>query len=303
MKINAFISRNLGIILLASAASGLFIRSTDFDSSLVIIVSLAAIIFASFFQIQLNKDLLMKDVRSSLVYFALRFAVMPVIVYYLTAPISEFYAVCGLVLLLLPAAVSAPAFTTMFGGNAALSLKLLVLTSFLSIAAIPLIVQMVLGKVEIEAGRMTVAMMYVIVAPFILHLPFRGNLKIRNAITGNIPLITAVGLAVIFIVSTSKNREIILGNPEIMLVYAIISLLIYLFLYAAGYFLMKGKPAADRIAYSVCSGANNIGLGVTLTALFFPSEMNVFFIVSQLAWIFVLIPVRRLFYMVDKRMK
>ena len=52
----------------------------------------------------------------------------------------------------------------------------------------------------------------------------------------------------------------------------------------------QDKPR--RISYSVSSGANNIGLGVTLTTLFFPGEVNVFFIIAQLSWIFMLIPMR-----------
>lgn len=296
MKINAFISRNLGIILLVSALSGLFIQPGNFDSSTIIVLALAAIIFASFFQIQLNIELLTRDLKASLIFFVSRFIVIPIIVYYAVSPFSFFYAACFLVMFLLPSAVSAPAFTSMFRGTTPLSLKLLVMTSFLSIITIPVIIQMVLDRVDIAGNRVTAAMMYTIVAPFILHLPFRRSSKTRKAVADNIPLITAIGLAVIFIISTSKNRDLILSNPIMMLIYGLISIVMYMALYAIGYYMMYRKTAPDRIAYSVCSGANNIGLGVALTALFFPSSVNVFFIVAQLAWIFILIPARRIFY-------
>lgn len=177
MNINAFINRHLGIILLASAFSGLLIKTTQQDISFIIIVSLAVIIFASFFRVDLNRELA-GDMKSSLVYFSVRFIVLPAVIYFLFVPVSPFYAVNFLLLLLLPAAVSSPAFTAMFGGNVAESLKLLVLTSFLSIATIPGITQLFLAKeVDIDGLQMFTTMVYTIVVPFALHLPFRRSAK------------------------------------------------------------------------------------------------------------------------------
>jgi predicted Na+-dependent transporter len=59
---------------------------------------------------------------------------------------------------------------------------------------------------------------------------------------------------------------------------------------------MPAKSREVRLTMSISSGANNIGLGVTITALFFPGNMNVFFIVAQLAWVIALIPLRKIFH-------
>ncbi|MFO7659020.1 MAG: hypothetical protein R6W78_18315 [Bacteroidales bacterium] len=298
-QVNSFINRYFGIILLVSAISGLFIPLPDVNTVNIIMISLAVIIFSSFFRIALNRELFTKDIKPVSLFFFLRFLVIPVAAFYLLHLFSSFYAIAFLLLLLMPAAVSSPSFSAMFNGNVSLALKILVFTSFLSIFSIPFICQLLLTHdVETDSKQMFLTMVYTIVIPFLAHLPVRKSKKIKMVISDNNPLITAVGLIVIFISATSRNRDIIFENPEKILIYTIISIIAFLLFYLIGYYLLPGRKKADKIAYSVSSGANNIGLGVTLTALFFPGDINVFFIVSQLAWIFALIPMRH-FYKLD----
>lgn len=299
-NLNNFINRYFGSILLVSAVSGLFIPVPVRNLSGIIIVTLAIIIFSSFFKIKLDRNLFVEDTKNSIIYLILRFIVLPVLVYYSVNPFSSFYAVIFFLLLVLPAAVSSPAFTSMYNGKVSLSLKILVITSFLSIVTLPGLSGILLSKkIQINTSHMFLTMIYTIVVPFILHLPFRKSIKVKSLLTENNPLITVIGLIIIFIVATSNNRKTILNNPEKIILYAIISFLTYIILYLLGYFLIRKQKKEKAIAYSVSSGANNIGIGVTITALYFPGDINVFMIVSQIAWIFALIPMRLFF----KKMK
>ena len=79
-------------------------------------------------------------------------------------------------------------------------------------------------------------MIYTIVIPFIVHLPFRRIHRMRKIIIQNSPLITALGLIIVFIAATSKNRSIILENPVKVLLYTLISVISYLVLYLIGYY-------------------------------------------------------------------
>jgi len=293
LRLNAFINRFFGLILLLAAVSGLFVPAIKVDTATIIIISLAVIIFASFFKVELNRGLLTDDLVPASIFLTIRFMILPVAVYYLAGLFDPLYANAFLLILLLPAAVSSPAFTAMFGGNISLSLKILVFSSFLSILTIPVLCDLLLSKeVSINSRQLFYTMVYTIVFPFIVHLAFRRILRIRKIIVQNSPLITALGLIIVFIAATSMNRSIILENPLKVLSYTLISVFSYLILYLFGYYLLihQGKPR--RISYSVSSGANNIGLGVTITTLFFPGEINVFFIIAQLSWIFMLIPMR-----------
>lgn len=291
--INRFINRFFGLILLLAAITGLFIPEPEAEVSTIIILSLAVIIFASFFKVELNRSLVTDDLLPASLYLVIRFVVVPVMFYYILAPVSPFYAVTFLLILLLPAAVSSPAFTAMFNGNVSLSLKILVFSSFLSILTIPLLCSWLISKdVNIDSRHMFYTMVYTIVIPFMVHLPLRRLSFLKKAMISNSPLITASGLIIVFIAATSKNRTIIFDNPLKVALYTLVSVVSYLLLYLFGFYIMNRQEKAGRIAYSVSSGANNIGLGVTITALFFPGEVNVFFIVAQLSWIFMLIPMR-----------
>jgi bile acid:Na+ symporter, BASS family len=294
--LNTFVRHNLGIILLVSAIAGLWIPTGKIETTPVIIISLAAIIFTSYFQIEFTRRPKIIKLFHVSVYILIRFLLLPLILYYPLHGIFPFYATALFLLFLLPAAVSSPAFTTLFGGNAGLSLKILVITSFLSIAVIPGMCQLILGQsVNIDTRHMFLIMVCTILIPFVFHLPLRPVDPVKKYLIENNPLITVTGLSVIFIVSVSKNQDIILSNPVKMLVYSVISVVIYLVLYISGFYINRKVSIPDRVAYSVCSGANNIGLGVTITAVFFPGETNVFFIIAQLSWIFALIPIRKFF--------
>jgi BASS family bile acid:Na+ symporter len=197
----------------------------------------------------------------------------------------------------LPAAVASPSFTILFGGKPDLSLKILIYSSFLSVLSIPLIMGLLPGSmVNVNAGQLLMTMVYTIVVPFLIHLPLRKISVIRSVIGRYNALFTLLGLGTIFIVATARNKPAILGNPALVGLYAITALLMYFVLYLIGYFLMPAKSRQVRLTMSISSGANNIGLGVTITALFFPGNMNVFFIVAQLAWVIALIPLRKLFH-------
>jgi predicted Na+-dependent transporter len=292
-RLNAFINRYFGLILLLAAVSGLFIPAMRLDTATLIIISLAVIIFASFFKVELNRSLLTDDLVPASKYFMMRFVIFPVVAYYGIGLLSSFYATTFLLILLLPAAVSSPAFTAMFNGKVSLSLKILVFSSFLSILTIPVVCDLLLSReINIDSRHLFYTMVYTIVIPFILHLPLRRFKGLRRIMIQNSPLITALGLIIVFIAATSNNRTIIFANPVKVLIYTFVSVISYLVLYLIGFYLLRRQDKPRRISYSVSSGANNIGLGVTLTTLFFPGEVNVFFIIAQLSWIFMLIPMR-----------
>jgi bile acid:Na+ symporter, BASS family len=292
-KLNQFINRYLGILMLLSGIAGLFIDVGDADISLVIILSLGTVIFASYFRIAFTKEIFSSDLRQIPVFYLIRFLALPFVAYFLFDWWSPFYAVSFFLLLLMPSAVSSPAFSAIFGGNVGLALKILVVTSFASIFTIPFLSRWILARdVAIDSQHMFLIMVYTILIPFFLHLPVRRSKQTCSIIKSNGPLITVLGLMTIFLFSTARNRDLIFAEPMKVLIYAGISILFFMLLYLLGFFMMRRQDFDKRVAYSVCSGANNIGIGVTITMLFFPGEINVFFIVAQIAWNFALVPMR-----------
>jgi len=289
-----FINRYFGALLLLSCFIGMAMPSFGEKTPVIIMVALAFIIFCSFFQINFSLRALTADFRLTLKFYAMRYIMLPVLSFLALKWFSEFYALVLLLSFLLPAAVSSPSFTILFGGKPEFSLKILIISSFLSVISIPLFMSLLPGHmVDVRAGEMLMTMVYTIVIPFLVHLPLRKTMTVRNTISRYNSLFTLAGLGIIFIVATARNRTAILGNPGLVALYSAEALLLYTFLYWLGYTLLSREPAGERRTMAISSGANNIGLGVTITALFFPGKMNIFFIVSQLAWVVMLIPLRR----------
>jgi BASS family bile acid:Na+ symporter len=290
-----FIHRYFGLLLLLSCPIGMIVPSVGESTSLIVMLSLAFIIFCSYFQINFSAESLFTDFKVSLKFWFLRFVVIPVFIYFAFKWISSFYAPVLLLSFLLPAAVSSPSFTVIYGGKPDLSLKVLVYSSFLAVLTIPFLMSLLLGSsVELSTGQMLLTLVYTIVVPFVIHLPLRKIRAVNEISRHYNALFTLIGLSVIFIAVTSRNKPAILENPEQVGLFAVEALALYTIMYLIGYYLSPTQSSEVRKTFSISSGANNIGLGVTITAVFFPGGMNVFFIVAQLIWVVMLIPLRKL---------
>ncbi|MBN1157808.1 MAG: hypothetical protein JXA61_00375 [Bacteroidales bacterium] len=287
------INRFFSLILLGACLSGMFIPSLGDHTAIVVIISLAMIIFSSFFQINLSLKSLMTDFKISLLFMIARFVVLPVVFFLVINPFNSISASIVLLMLLLPSAVSSPAFSVLFGGKADLSLKILLFTSFLSIITIPLILRLLMGaKADVPAGNLFLTLLWTIVIPFLLHLPLRRIKPVSSMMHRYNSLITLISLCVLGVTVTAKNKITILENPGLIGIYAIASLFMYALMYALGYLFPPREDHSIRRTLAISSGANNIGLGVTITTLFFAGKMNVYFIISQIMWVLILIPVR-----------
>jgi predicted Na+-dependent transporter len=289
-----YLHRYFGLLLILCCLAGLVVPSAGKNTSLIVIVALGFIIFCSFFQVEFSREALRSGFGISVKFYFLRFVLLPVAVYFAFGWISDFYAPVLLLSFLLPAAVSSPSFALLFGGRFELSLKLLLMSSFLSVLTIPFLMSLLLGSsVDIRATSMLMTLVYTIVIPFLLHLPLRSSRRIKSLAGRYNTLLTLIGLGVMFVVITARNKPEIVANPGLVGLFMFEAMLLYTLLYLAGYYLFPSQPKEIRRTLSISSGANNIGLGVTITTLFFPGEMNIFFIVSQLVWIVMLIPLRR----------
>jgi len=250
-----FIQRYFGLLLLLSCLIGMMVPSFGDVTPRLVMIALAFIIFCSFFQIEFSPKALAADFTLSFQFYLIRFVLIPVIVFFLLKWFSEFYALLMLLIFLLPAAVSSPSFTILFGGKPDLSLKILVYSSFLSVVSIPLIMGLLPGAlVKVNAGQLLITMVYTIVVPFLIHLPLRRITRVRNTIGRYNALFTLLGLGMIFIAATARNKPAIIGNPALVGLDAVIAILLYFILYWIGYMLMPARsrqvrtPAASSLA-------------------------------------------------------
>jgi predicted Na+-dependent transporter len=196
-------------------------------------------------------------------------------------------------MVLLPSAVSSPTFSLIFNGNITMSVFLVVFTNILTPLCIPLMCHYVLaGTQEFDGVRMFQSLFYTVFLPLVLHLPFRKSRSFSRLVVKHNSLITVVSLAFIFILAVARYKTDLISHISLIPQYIGISFLVFFFLYFVGWFMGGRTTIANKITFSISSGANNIGLGVTLTILYFSAEVNVYFITAQFTWTLILVILR-----------
>ncbi len=293
MNIKNFVTRYFNTVLFSSLILGFFVPDFGKYTNYTILALLFGVIFSSFFQIDLSVNTFVVNTRKALIFFCLRCVLLPLAVYFPLSYFNHFFATTVFMLLLLPSAVASPAVTTIFKANINLSVSILLISSFLSIFTIPYFSGIFIETTEpINRMQMFQTLLFTIVLPFVVHLPLRKVDFVNKAMNQYGSLITLLCLASMSLVIISKNKTIFFKDIHLLLIYTAISFAIYSVLYILGWFYFRGKNINENISYSISSGLNNIGLGIALTSIYFPPVYNLFFIIADVVWVIILIPVK-----------
>ena len=295
-----FVSRFFAVILMFFALIGFIVPYPGEAASYLILIFLFTIIFASYFQADL-KFPNRYEIKQILIFAGLRYLIIPLIVLLVVKELNVFLAYALFFLFMMPAGVSSPAITNLLGGNFNLSMRILILSSFIVTFFLPPLSSLFAGShLDVSYNKLFFTLLFTVILPFFLHLPVRKVKVVKKFMIDHLSLIAVTCLSVIFMLAIAKNKEGILGNPGKLPLYFLISFVVYSFLYLSGYFLRPREIFRNRLTLSVSSGLNNVGLGLSLSILYLSPEMTVFFIVSEIVWVTIMIPVK---YIFRKKMK
>lgn len=98
----------------------------------------------------------------------------------------------------------------------------------------------------------------------------------------------AVSLAFVLVVLTNLSTPILV--PLVMRLTA--GIVIHLD-FLSGWYLYPARSREDRIACTISSGCNNVALGVSIAAMYFPPEVGLFLIISEIPWMLGPVVMRR----------
>ncbi|HQK37789.1 MAG TPA: hypothetical protein PLC81_09140 [Bacteroidales bacterium] len=295
-RLNSITEKYFSLILILASFAALLIPQPGTNSASWLLVLLAIIIFASFFRVSLGDGKITVLMHQATVYVIVRFLILPLVVFFLVLPFSSFYAFCLAFLILMPAAVASPTYVSLFGFPVDMPVLILVFSSFFSILTIPVFTPVLFhGEVHIASWPLLKAVMLTILLPFLAHLPMRRIPKISQGISDNLSLITSTCLVIMLLIAISLNRDLILSRPSEVITDFLIGILAYILMYLAGWFMAFRRGISDKIGYSISSGMNNIGLGISLSILYLKPEVSVFLIMAEFVWVFILLPVRIFF--------
>ncbi|WPP48184.1 bile acid:sodium symporter family protein [Catalinimonas niigatensis] len=294
-RMNDFAKKYFNPILFLSTVLGFILPQPGEFAGTLILAVLCVIIFASSFKVDFSPDFFRSQTKTIVGFYVLRFLLLPVFLFYLIQPFSPFYATALFLLCVLPCGVTSPAFSNVFNGNVTLALALLILSSSLTPLVLPYLGGLLMAEeLKVNQFRLLTTLFITVVFPYLVHLPVRRHQRISRWMRNHDSFISIFGIAAIFALAIAEYRPILLSDTRQILPYFLVNLSVFLFLYFFGYSIWFKARKSEKVALLFSSGANNVALGVVISFLYFPTQTGVFFVVSEIVWVLVLIPVRKL---------
>jgi bile acid:Na+ symporter, BASS family len=297
MKIFYFIEHYFWMILLAGIVLGLsYPVYNDF-----LMTMLKPLLMVMLFLVFLKTDLVqiltqIKDYRLMAYLACLYMFVIPVALFLILDLFSRELATGILLLMAMPAAVSAATLTDIVKGNIALASGITIITSILAPFTVPLLFRLVsYENLSIDTSEIFTDLVVLVFIPLVL------SQLLKKIIPGTINKgknkITSVNILIIFILiytAMGSQRELILSGSVSLLWQLITLYLIFILLHVAGYFIGFNQDKESRIAITIGTAYKNNGMAIVLAALHFEPSVLVLMVLSEFPWNTLLAPFRRL---------
>ncbi len=282
-RFRTLIESHFGAVLLLAVIVGLVAPLRDIPDDAAS-VALAMLTYASCFKLRDGgfSDIRWRDVAR---FYVVRYLILPVVLFGIAHVLIPDYALGVFLLALVPAAVSSPAFAHMFGGSVPPAFAVVTVSTLLAPFLIPLQFAWA-SDVAMNISPMGLfhTLAFCIFLPMALYVPTRNLPRWGNAMYDNVKLISIVLVAFVIALVIAKQRTVILADLPALITPFIASFACYASFLACAIWLGRNQPRTDTVTYTVCSGFNNVALGVSLALLHFPPNIILLVAVSEIAW-------------------
>ncbi len=284
--IRSFIERHFGLLLITAFIFGLFVPGAENVPKEAILILLATIILFSCSKIKIE-DFKAFRLRDILGFYILRFIIFPVIVFYIAGALIPDYRYALLLLALLPCGATLPAMLGILGGNTALGLSAVTVTGLMAPFTITLGFYIFSDvSMDLDIQDMFYKLVLMIFCPAILYFGFLRMIKpVKIKMRENASMMGVLLICVVIVIVVSYEREKFFMEPMMFLEAVVIGFVAYFSFYAMGWILFKNADHPSRISYALMSGNNNIALGISLAALYFPQKEAFILVAWEILWI------------------
>jgi len=283
-KIKSLVENNLSILLLIGFLLGFVAPDMGNLADEIAIILTAALIFLSCADIK-PVDFLKIDVFQVALFTMLRFAIFPLLCFFVIKELYPEFAVGTLLLLLMPAGVAVASLCSMTGAKVALGLSLTIISSLLAPAFIPGVFAFLGQYVAVDIFQLFLTLLLVVFVPIGLYFFGAARVpQIDNALKSYNKSAAVVILAIILMVVIAAQKQEFLNNIGLIFtgfwVMVVIIGLCWGFGIAFSYFVDKG----DKIPFVISSGAMNNSLAVGLAFAYFDPVTSLFIVLSEVVW-------------------
>lgn len=284
LKIKNFIENNFAVSLLVAAILALFLPGFGKYSNDIVIFLIAGLVFFASPQVK-RDELLSVDIFQVGLFTVLRFAVFPIILFYIAQAIVPEYAEGILLLALMPAAMAVTSLCSISGSKVALGLSLTVISSVLVPVFVPSIFSFLGRFVEINVFGLFATLMMVIFVPFIIYFGIINKIQpIKNWVISNTKLMPILLMSLVLFIVISANKEQFLDNVDLLITGSIVMMVVFGLFYLFGIVFSFFVPQDQRGSYVFASGAINNGLAIGLSFLYFSPHTVFFVVISEIVW-------------------
>ncbi len=284
--IRTFIETHFGALLLLAFVLGLTVPGIEATPKNVILLLQATIILFACSKIRIAdfRDFRARDVGG---FYILRFILLPILMFYLAAIFAPDYKYALLLLGTMPCGATLPAMMSILGGNPALGLTATTISGLLS----PFVVSVIFAMfstmgLKLDIYGMFQTLFIVIFCPVLLYFGLLRRFEpLKLKMRENASMMAIVLIFGVIMIVVAYQRERFFQEPWFFTEAFIVGTIAYFIYYAMGWFLFKNRDRSTRISYSLMGGNNNIALGISLAALYFPEKEMFILVVWEILWI------------------
>jgi predicted Na+-dependent transporter len=271
-------------VLILACVGGLTIPGMPAIPNESSMITLAALMFVSCYKLQEGgfTSIRWRDIG---LFYSVRYIVVPPLLWALASATVPDYATAVFLLSVLPAAVSSPAFSAIYGGAVPPAFAIVLLSQLLTPLLIPLQF-MLIGSEHVtpSPAHLFGTLVWCILVPMALYALVRKHRSSAAYFYREGKLLSILLIAFIIALAVAKQREVILANPAGVIAPLLISLTCYALYLVIGWWLAARRPRPERITFAACSSFNNAALGVSLALMHFPPAVILFVAASEIGW-------------------
>lgn len=279
-----FIETHFGLVLVLSCVGGLVIPGFPDIPNESSIVALAALMFISCYKLE-DGALAYISWKKVGWFWCWRYVLLPPFLWLAASYLLPSYATAILLLSVVPAAVSSPAFASIYSGTVPLAFAIVVISQLATPVLIPL--QFMLAgseHVTPSPSHLFMTLLLCIALPMIAYRFTKKHAASRALLMGQNKFLSILLIAFIIGLAVAKQRDVILASPVAVLPPLAVALGCYVMYMLLGWYLNLKNTIAERITYSTCSCFNNAALAVSLGLLHFPPNVVLFVAASEIGW-------------------
>ncbi len=283
-NLKRMIENNFSLLLLLGVVVGFFIPSFGDNADEIVIFLTGALIFFACADIK-PVDFFKVDIFQTGVFTLLRFAIFPLVLFFVAQKTVPDFALGVLLMALMPAGVAVASLCSMSRANVVVGLSLTIMSSLLAPAFVPSVFLFLGQVVNVDILSLFLTLVYVVLLPICAYfLIVYKRHKIEAVVKNTNKSASIIILSVILMILMATQKEEFLAQPSLIVEGMIVMTVLIGLFYVFGIVFSRFVPVDQKISYIYGSGAMNNSLAVGLAFAYFDAATTLFIVLSEIVW-------------------